>query len=139
MPKPSGSGGPSPKGHQNARRHGVYSKHLTPEKQHLYEALLAGYVAKFHALSAEERGLIERVAFLETRWNTATKAGAPYRALNYLHKLVWNETETYCALPPTTGARAAAERRRLVEIVYSMSRRMYAFIYAPLAVKDADS
>ena len=36
------------------------------------------------------------------------------------------------------GERAEAERRKLVEIVYALSRRMYTFIYMPLAVKDED-
>ena len=36
------------------------------------------------------------------------------------------------------GERAEAERRKLVEIVYALSRRMYAFIYMPLAVRDED-
>ncbi|MBL6975782.1 MAG: hypothetical protein ISR64_08640 [Deltaproteobacteria bacterium] len=138
MPKPAGSGGPPPKGSQNARRHGVYSEHLTPEEENTYETLLAGYLAEFDGLSAEEHGLVERVAFLETRWKTAARAGAPYRALNHLHKLVWSETETYCCLPPVMGERAEAERRKLVEIVYALSRRMYTFIYMPLAVKDED-
>ena len=138
MPKPEGSGGPPPKGHQNTRRHGVYSKHFTDEEQHFYEEILAGYLADFDELSPEERGLVERIAFLETRWKTATRAEAPYRALNHLHKLVWNETETCYALPLVTGERAQSKRRELVEIVYALSRRMYAFIYTPLAVKDDD-
>ena len=138
MPKPPGSGGPPPKGHQNARRHGVYSKHLTPEEERVYERLVEGYLADLGDLSDEELALVERIAWLETRWKTAAKADAPYRALNHLHKLVWNETETYCILPEVTGERAQAERRKLIEIVYALSQRMYAFIYTPLAVKDMD-
>ena len=135
MPKPPGSGGPPPRGSQNARRHGVYSTCLTPEEQSAYEEILAGYLQKVHRPSAKERRLIERIAFLETRWNTATAAGAPYRALNYLHRLAWAETENLYDLPRRRSP-AASGGKTPSEILYALNRRMYAYIYTPLAPPD---
>ena len=127
MPKPPGSGGPPPKGHQNARRHGVYSDRLTNAEQTLYEAILAGYLQEIDTPSVSESLSIKRVSLLETKWNTAIKACAPYRALNHLHRLVWNETE---ALEDSRQSRdGAGDRGKTpIEIVWALSRRMWADI-----------
>ena len=138
MPKPPGSGGPPPKGSQNARRHGVYSEHLTPEEQSAYEGILAGYIRKVHKPSAKERRFLERVAFLEAKWNTAAAANPPYRALNLLHRLTWNETESLYDLPRRQTPDAAGGKTPS-EILYALVRRMYARIYTPLAVIDTET
>ena len=138
MPKPPGSGGPPPTGHQNARRHGVYSERLTPEEQSAYEAILAAYLREIHKPSVSERRFIARVAFLETKWNTATAAGARYRALNHLHRLLWNETESLYDLPHRRTP-ADAGGKTPSEIIYALVRRMYAHIYTPLATTDTET
>lgn len=130
LPKPLGSGGPPPKGHQNARKHGAYSESLTNEEQTLYEAILAGYLQEVDNPSVPERRSIKRVSLLETKWNTAINAGAPYRALNRLHRLLWDETE---ALEDSRRSRngVRTQGKTPIEIVWALSRRMWNEIYTP--------
>jgi len=130
LPKPPGSGGAPPKKSQNARRHGAYSENLTPEEQQLLQKILAGYIQGIRRPSKAEREVLHRLSFLETKWNTALNAGAPYRALNYLHRLVWDLTQVLAAIPRTFSAERKHGKTPL-KILYALSQRMWADICTP--------
>jgi len=91
MPKPPGSGGPPPKGNQNARKHGVYSSKLPPEEREIFEQHLEQYLSDVPNPSVTDRRALERLAILETKWQVAVTQDAPADALDVLHRLLHRE------------------------------------------------
>ncbi len=91
MPKPPGSGGPPPKGNQNARKHGAYSAKLPPDEMAIYEKHLEQYLSDVPNPSVTDRRALERLAILETKWQVAVTQGAPPDALDTLHRLLHRE------------------------------------------------
>ncbi len=81
----------APKGNRNAAKHGAYSPRLLPEEQPIYETYLDEYLKDVPNPSVTDRRALERLAVLETKWQTAVTKGAPPDALDILHRLLHRE------------------------------------------------
>ena len=88
--KPAGSGGPPPKGSQNARKHGAYSARLMPDEQEVYEQIKAQFETELGAenLTASDQRLIHQLAVVSAKFDLASEKGAPPDALSMLNRMV---------------------------------------------------
>jgi hypothetical protein len=89
-PKPKNSGGPPPKGNQNARKHGAYSARLLPDEQAVYEQIKAQFATELGAdnLTASDQRLIHQLAVVSAKFDSAVENGAPPDALHTLNRMV---------------------------------------------------
>jgi hypothetical protein len=104
--KPEGSGGPAWR-NTNALKHGAYSSRLPPDETPFYEALLAEYMEDVPNPTATDSHGLQRLAVIETKWQTAVSEGAPPDALERLGRMLHVQLKELRLTREARGAPAA--------------------------------
>jgi len=141
MPKPPGSGGPPPKGNQNARKHGAYSARLLPDEQEHFDRIKAAFEEELGGsdkLSASDRLLVFRLATNGAKITVATEKGAPPEALIPLQRL---ELELLRELKTTRASKDGGSSMGTspAEVMAALIARVRERQALPARVIDAES